>query len=76
MNELVLVDVFTVAMEKLIALDLPISRRRKKLRTEREQRLKKRLLEEIKSSQHATGRNTQVETAFAGLRSRKRSTNN
>ncbi len=54
-NELVLVDVFTVTMEKLIKLDLPISRHRKKLCMEREQRLKKRLLEEIKSSEQASG---------------------
>ena len=46
-NDLVLVDVFTIAMKNLIALDLPISRHRKKLRAEREQSLKKRLLKEI-----------------------------
>ena len=75
-NDLVLVDVFTVAMEKLIKLDLPISRHRKKLRTGREQKLKKRLLEEIKLSQQTSGRNAQVESAFAGLRLRKRSSSN
>ena len=72
-NELSLVDIFTVAMKALIALNLPVTRYRKKIRAEREQKFKKRLLDQIKSSHRQSGKNPIVEEAFAGLRLRKRS---
>ena len=66
-------DIFTVAMKALIALNLPVTRYRKKIRAEREQKFKKRLLDQIKSSHRQSGKNPIVEEAFAGLRLRKRS---
>ena len=75
-NELALVDIFKVAMDQLIKLNLPVSRRRKKLRAEREQKLKKRLLDEVKARKRASGgRNPLVEEAFTGIRLLKRRTN-
>lgn len=71
-NELSLCDVFTVARELLVKKDLKVTRYRRKLRADRSQKRKLRLLHEMMANEPSSGRSPLVIEAFERIRNRKR----
>ena len=71
-NALCLCDIFTVARTNLLKKNLPVTRYRRRLRAHRDQQRKKRLLDQIKSTQDdgVIARSSLVSEAFARLRCR------
>ena len=73
-NELCLCDIFAVAKTNLKKKNLPVTRCRRTLRANRDQKRKKRLLEHINVGQDNSriGKSPLVSEAFARLRRRQR----